>query len=557
MGLRAALLCVLAGGCIESTARTDFDEPSPDASIGTDGSADLAFRPPLGPASLTASPEALLFEPVLPGAVSRRVVSVTNAGPSPATLERVFVRESAAFTPLVRGLVPRSGSPVMEDPDADGTPGLSAGGRFEIEVSLAPEAGRSHRGTLVVAAEGLPPLEIPLADFTPETCLRAEPESLGWRTAVGRTRQADVTLLPCSEAAVEVAALRIEGPDAARFALGANTPVPPFTVAGPRRLSVAYTPLAEGDDSADLVAMGPDGSFVLRVPLGGVAESPECPIPIAAPAEQRVPPLTIVELTGRGSIDPDAPDGTPAEYHWTVVERPAGSTAQMVEIFPDFSDPSVIVPDNPATPWAHVFIDLAGLYTVELRVTGEAPPRPGLCERVARATIEARPDDAIYVQATWNTPGDPDPTDRLGTDLDLHLRHPLAEGWFLSPGDCYYGNPAPDWGILGARSDDPVLDIDDINGAGPESISLNEPENTETFASPYLVGVHYYKSHERATGEDYGGSTAEVRIFLQGELVLSVPDIPLPVEDNMCQVAEIEWPEATATRLLECYETRP
>ena len=99
-------------------------------------------------------------------------------------------------------------------------------------------------------------------------------------------------------------------------------------------------------------------------------------------------------------------------------------------------------------------------------------------------------EQGFRVVMTWDTPGDPNQTDDMGTDLDLHLLHPQAPSWNHSVYDCYFANRAPDWGNLGAENN-PSLDIDDVNGAGPEQISYQDPEERNDL---YRIGVHYYSS---------------------------------------------------------------
>ena len=97
----------------------------------------------------------------------------------------------------------------------------------------------------------------------------------------------------------------------------------------------------------------------------------------------------------------------------------------------------------------------------------------------------------------------------------MHFRHPNAQRWNQSPYDCYFANPNPDWGPTGPVGN-PSLDIDDVNGAGPENINLNDPEYTDqtTIPGPYLVGVHYYSSGGLFT-TDYGASE-----YSQSEYIL-------------------------------------
>ncbi|MBA2660764.1 MAG: hypothetical protein H0U74_00590 [Bradymonadaceae bacterium] len=50
------------------------------------------------------------------------------------------------------------------------------------------------------------------------------------------------------------------------------------------------------------------------------------------------------------------------------------------------------------------------------------------------ATIHAVSDDDIYIQLIWATPDVPEPTQGLGTDVDLHYLHPLGR-WNRAPYD--------------------------------------------------------------------------------------------------------------------------
>ena len=149
-----------------------------------------------------------------------------------------------------------------------------------------------------------------------------------------------------------------------------------------------------------------------------------------------------------------------------------------------------------------------------------------------------------------DTPADPDQTDTdfgAGADLDLHFLHPRSPGWFCSPWDIYFANPNPDWGVPFDAQDDPSLDIDDVNGAGPENINLDEPQNNGI----YRVGVHYFNDH------GYGPSFATVRIFIRGMLRFEVPNKRLVGTDAFWDVATIAWPSGHITPIDRVHETVP
>jgi hypothetical protein len=85
--------------------------------------------------------------------------------------------------------------------------------------------------------------------------------------------------------------------------------------------------------------------------------------------------------------------------------------------------------------------------------------------------------------------------------------------------------------------DDPGLDRDDTDGAGPENLNFNIPENTI-----YRVGVHYWADHE------YGPSFATLRVYIYSELVWEQKVLSMNKHD-MWDAVRIEWPEATVSEV--------
>ena len=156
----------------------------------------------------------------------------------------------------------------------------------------------------------------------------------------------------------------------------------------------------------------------------------------------------------------------------------------------------------------------------------------------------------LHVELLWHTPEDPDETDtgpETGADLDLHFLHSWAagpdldgngkpDGWFDMPFDTFWFNATPNWGSFApGGDDDPRLDRDDTDGAGPENLNLDTPENVV-----YRVGVHYWNDH------GYGSAFATVRVYVYGSLVFEVTDVLL-VDRDMWDVCGIEWPSGKVT----------
>ncbi len=275
---------------------------------------------------------------------------------------------------------------------------------------------------------------------------------------------------------------------------------------------ISYAPEAEAANQGSVQIRSNDAAKdPLTIPVTGRGSTNSCPTAVASARVQgdggpaltqlETIPLATIQFDGTDSNDPDSPNGI-ASYEWTIVERPADSTTRFV-------------PNNSvANP--SLFIDLAGRYTVQLRVYDQQ--NTASCE-VAEVTILATPNEDIHVQLVWDTDG---------TDVDLHLLHPNGR-WNASPYDCYWLNREPNWANVNASDDNPSLDIDDVDGFGPENINLDNPENVT-----YRVGVHYYSDHF------LGASNATVRIWLASVLVYESGN-RFMTDGQFWDVATIDW----------------
>ncbi|MDE0882222.1 MAG: choice-of-anchor D domain-containing protein, partial [Myxococcota bacterium] len=130
-------------------------------------------------------------------------------------------------------------------------------------------------------------------------------------------------------------------------------------------------------------------------------------------------------------------------------------------------------------------------------------------------------DQGLHIRMSWNTDL---------ADVDMHL---LAPGgvFFECPHDVYFSNPGPDWGQAGDFSDDPFLDLDDVDGHGPENINIEAPQ-----AGNYTLLAHYYAAHG---AHDTPMVTFEVFSF--GQLVGTYGPTGLPQVGGTWDAVEIQW----------------
>jgi hypothetical protein len=193
-----------------------------------------------------------------------------------------------------------------------------------------------------------------------------------------------------------------------------------------------------------------------------------------------------------------ATDVPAAGVAWSVVSAPFGAVQQ----------------PYPADTALSTFTPLvAGTYTLRM-VAWDELNQAVACEMA----LVAEPVEGIHVLLTWTTG---DPGDQ-SSDVDLHLLHPDALGWFDDALDCYY-NSCTDFGYVDTGTDSDGgyslasewanLDIDDTSGWGPENMRVLEPED-----GAYTVGVHYYHDGEIGPADVsvvvYCGGVEQGRFFL-------------------------------------------
>jgi hypothetical protein len=235
--------------------------------------------------------------------------------------------------------------------------------------------------------------------------------------------------------------------------------------------------------------------------------------PVASMAElgNGAPGLS-VNLDGTSSMDPDG--DTPLTYRWTLRNRPAASNTAIV---------------MPETALTSMRLDSAapGAYEVQLEVTDSQGVKS--CQP-ARRTIVASPAQKLLIELFW---------DNMSTDLDLHfLATPMTQVKSV-PGDVFFQNRKPDWGVVGDPMDDPELSRDALTGYGPEVFGwLNPIDGT------YRIAVVFEQDYGLSTMARASRATVRVYQFgvLKAELSRTLAD-----KNEVWLVADVVWPSGDVT----------
>ncbi len=380
-----------------------------------------------------------------------------------------------------------------------------------------------------------------IPDVKPPNETNTDEFTIDWKKAVK-----DATALDATNSAVSTT----KGPSvAAPITIPVNGKLTLWITYGPTDLTPIDPKTGQviTPDNLKLTLMGNDFNSPHSVLITGIGVKDTCPVAAAEIKEgEEVVPQTLVHLKGDASY---SPAGALTKYKWTCTQ-PVGSNQPLMP--------------NPTTPNPTLQANTSGTYSCCLDVwdiNDVKSCQPGC------VSVNVVPNDAIHVELLWDTPADPDQTDTgpsAGADLDLHLASDMALGkdvdcdgygdpWFSSPFDCFWFNAAPNppWGSASGVNN-PLLALDDTDGAGPENINLSQPEGTQADPVYYSVGVHYWNDH------GFGTSFATTTIYLQGMPVVKVEKVQMAPLD-MWYVGKINWPNKLVGGNLPavsmCYES--
>lgn len=182
-----------------------------------------------------------------------------------------------------------------------------------------------------------------------------------------------------------------------------------------------------------------------------------------------------------------------------------------------------------------------GPVTGALNLTTNDPEQPNTTVPLAITGANTVSSSGIDIQLTWDVDAN---------DMDLHLKRGDAN-YCSSEESCYYVNckstsfsGPPDWDGDGvpASAGDPVLEIDDLCGYGPEKIIIGKPGDGE-----YSIGVHFYGNTGCDTQIEQP-TNATIKVFVNEELEGQY-DRAMNTKGDFWEVAKVQWSGGAATIL--------
>ena len=503
------------GTCVECLADSDCAGGSCDTSANTCSEPDISV-----------SPSMLAFGTVPAVSDSAwlgegRYVRVRNRGSEVLTIDAVSISGAQSMRVAFPEQNTTSSGAVYYLPanDRDTLPfpvQVQPNDVLMLRVWFEPTDDAAAQAALTIESDdpGDPSLDVSVYGNAGRGCISTSVEQASFgkvNTTEGSSRL--IAVENCSRTDdLDISQIALQDDAGGAFVLpAAQLPGTPTTlVPGERRtFAVEFAPgVARSYTGEVVIENDTDGSPNKLVTLTGSGTNLGCPTVTATastPGNSQnasvlsLEPLSQVNLVATAT-DPDSANDQVA-FQWSVVDAPSGST-------------STLLPSNTFdTP--SFFVDLAGTYEFELRAFD--PDATAHCGAPTTVTVDAVPTDTVYAELVWDTPADLDQADGFGAEFDIHYLHPMGT-WEEDPWDVYWRNPNPNWGDSTTSNDDPVQEIDDTDGAGPEAVRHSGLEGLS-----YQLGAFYF------TDRNLGSSYVRMRVYVGGALDSEVRGyVPVP-----------------------------
>jgi len=569
------ILAFLWSGCGSPTPSPPLDAWS--LSLPTSDAGPPAAGPNLG-----FTPDESIFKLIHVGQSSTLAWYVTNTGNAPALIHSVKLISNDMFEVQTSGdagtwQTVQAGETRVFQPARV----LAPGEKWPVSVTFTPKDPKGHKALILFNTSDPYLSAYYVGGNTNNPCLKLVPADklvFGVVKTHNKTSR-DVGLVNCGGEDLVVQSVQLAaGPDASHFELdfaktsaefptvGATGPEPgkPLVIAANKDalVSLVYAPTQPSAGDPVTGALDPHVTQVLiqantlptgqSLPAEGTSVVVTCPTAKVLVKEGDVVlPGTVLHL--QGDTSEGVAGGPLTKYKWSV-KQPAGSS-------------SVFAP-APSLPNPTFTSQAAGEYEFCLDVWSNVAGSSTKSCAPACAKVLVLPDAAIYVEALWDTPADPDQSDvglAAGSDMDLHFAHALAaekdtdcdgkpDPWFSQVYDTWWFNKKPNWAsAVAGADDDPFMSRDDTDGAGPEVISLAQPEGTAGSPASYSLGVHYWNDH------GFGSSFATINVYIAGVLAVQIDKVKMDVLD-MWHVGKVNWPNSMTNGSKSpfeiCYKTK-
>jgi hypothetical protein len=402
---------------------------------------------------------------------------------------------------------------------------LASGEEVDFELVFFPMAEGPREERIVVTSDDVEiVLTITAVGVIRQVpLLRLDPAVLDFGTvAVNATQQATVTVhnTGTADGVLGRATLQSTGADiqAGDVYLTGSLPVT-IPVGASATIDVVFTPQDSIQYTDVMVFHTPDGSHEpLELTLGGTGLAPAGDI-VCTPS-----------MVAFGQVE----RGTVATQ--TIRCEPIGGTVRLIGAGIDNRMFALATPlsSGDLSPGAQLPLDVEfrpeGLPGGQVgALTIEYNGGSGIARTIVTLTGEVIPPPpdvtALTAILSWST---------NQHDVDIHLVKAGANSF--TQDDCYYANLSPDWGTPGDQTDNPFLDIDDLDGYGPETINLSR-----SAPASYEVWVHFYSS-------DFQGrpTNATVEIHIAGSLEGTYTRNMLTC-NQMWHVGTVNWDGSNGT----------